>query len=301
MTANIAASVRQRLLNFSKEHKEEFQLALSRYALQRLVFRLTTSAHADRFVLKGAMLFTLWTDEKYRATRDLDLLGFGDAGIPEMVRVFKEVCAISSAEDGLVFLAESVKGEAIREAEEYQGVRITMQANLEKARIPIQVDIGFGDAITPAASKIDFPNILGLSTAEILCYPRETVVAEKFQALTKLGMANSRLKDFYDIWFLATSFPFAGIDLAKAIENTFTRRQTLVPSGMPIAFTKDFFEDSMKQTQWRAFLSKAKATVAPGTLPSVVEVIKEFLMPPSAAIAAKDSFRKKWGAGGPWT
>ena len=300
MTGNIAASIRHRLLNFSKEHGEEFQLTLTRYALQRFVVRLIESQHRDRFVLKGATLFTLWTDEKYRATRDLDLLGFGESRIQEMERIFKEICVITSTEDGLVFQADSVKGETIRDAEEYQGVRITTQASLEQARIPIQVDIGFGDAITPAANLINYPNILGLSSASILCYPRETVVAEKFQAMTKLGMANSRLKDFYDIWFLAMSFSFSGTELAKAIENTFTRRQTKVPRAVPIALTEEFSEDSAKKAQWRAFLTKAKATVAPGTLPSVVEIIASFLMPPAVSVASKESFEMKWAAGGPW-
>jgi hypothetical protein len=300
MKKDIASSIRQRLVNYSKENNDEFQLTLTRYGLQRLVFRITSSPYSHSFVLKGAMLFTLWTDEKYRSTRDLDLLGFGGAGIPEMEQIFKEICDISDPEDGLIFLKESVKGEAIRKEEEYQGVRITFQARLGNAKIPIQVDIGFGDAITPAATEIDFPNILGLSTARIRSYPKETVVAEKFQAMTNLGMANSRLKDFYDIWFLAKSFPFAGTDLSKAIENTFRHRQTKLPTSVPVALTKDFFADQQKKAQWVAFLGKTKASARPDSLADVATLLTTFLMPPTVAIAKNQVFDSTWSDGGPW-
>jgi hypothetical protein len=300
MTTNIAASIRQRLHNYSKTQKDEFQLVLTRYALQRLVYRLTLSAHSDRFVLKGAMLFTLWADEKYRATRDLDLLGSGDAEIGPMEQVFKDICAISSPDDGITFLADTVKGEPIREGEEYEGIRITLTSKIEQARIPIQVDIGFGDAITPAAKKIDYPNILGLSAASIKCYPRETVVAEKFQAMCNLGMANSRLKDFYDVWFLAMNFSFEGKQLAQAIQNTFSRRKTPIPQVLPIALSKEFYDDATKQKQWKAFLIKAKVAEANMPLSQAVKVLDRFTMLPVEAITHTSAFTKTWRIGGPW-
>jgi hypothetical protein len=167
MTTNIAASIRQRLHNYSKAQNDDFQLVLTRYALQRLIYRLTLSSHEDRFVLKGAMQFALWTDDKYRATRDLDLMGFGDSEIAPMEKVFQEICAILSPEDGIDFLSDTVKGEPIREGEEYQGIRITLMAKIDQTRIPIQVDIGFGDAITPSAEKLSYPNLR--------CHPKTSI------------------------------------------------------------------------------------------------------------------------------
>lgn len=301
MTANIAASIRQRLLNVAKERNEDFQLTLAYFALQRLIYRLTISPYKDKFVLKGAMLLTLWTNEKYRTTRDLDLLGFGNSDIANLEKVFKEICGISSPEDGLIFLADSVKGEAIREGEEYQGIRLTMLAKLEQARIPIQVDIGFGDAITPRVESVDFPNVFGLSAAHVRCYPRETIVAEKFQAMVHLGMANSRLKDFYDIWFLATNFPFQGDTLTKAIENTFARRKTKVSSSPPVALTNEFFDDVNKKKQWQAFLKKIRTTSVTAELPTIVHLLNTFLMPPSQAVASQQEFKKRWEMGAGWT
>lgn len=300
MTTNIAASIRQRLQNYSKAQNDDFQLVLTRYALQRLVYRLTLSPHSDRFVLKGAMLFTLWTDDKYRATRDLDLLGSGDAEIEPMEQVFKEICAISSPEDGTTFLSETVKGDSIRDGEEYEGIRITLMAKIDQTRIPIQVDIGFGDAITPAAKKIDYPNLLGLSVASIKCYPRETVIAEKFQAMCNLGMANSRLKDFYDVWFLAMNFAFDGERLAQAIENTFNRRKTSIPQDLPVALSKEFYDDVTKQKQWKAFLLKAKVSEVNVPLSQIVKVLEQFLMPPIEKNSDRSVFTKRWQAGGPW-
>lgn len=300
MTTNIPASIRQRLHNYSKAQNDDFQLVLTRYALQRLVYRLTLSPHSDRFVLKGAMLFTLWTGDKYRATRDLDLLGSGDAEIGPMVQVFKDICAISSPEDGITFLSGAVIGELIREGDEYEGVRITLMAKIDQARIPIQVDIGFGDAITPAAKKIDYPNLLGLSAASIKCYPRETVIAEKFQAMCNLGMANSRLKDFYDVWFLAMNFSFDGKQLAQAIENTFNRRKTPITQDLPVALSQEFYDDAAKQKQWKAFLAKSKVAEANVTLSQAVKVLERFLMSPVEAIAKRSAFTKTWQIGGPW-
>lgn len=300
MTTNIAASIRQRLHNYSKSQNDDFQLVLTRYALQRLIYRLTLSPHSDRFVLKGAMLFTLWSDEKYRATRDLDLMSSGDSEIAPMVQVFKEICSISSSEDGISFLSDTAKGEPIREGEEYKGIRITLMAKIDQARIPIQVDIGFGDAITPAAEKIDYPNLLGLSAASIKCYPRDTVIAEKFHAMCNLGIANSRLKDFYDVWFLAMNFAFDEAQLAKAIENTFTRRKTAVPQDLPVALSNEFYDDATKKKQWKAFLNKAKVPLATESLPQIVSILERFLMPPAETITKRSAFTRTWQMGGPW-
>ncbi len=223
---DIAASVRQRLLNLSRDRKEEFQAVLTRYGLERLTYRLARSPHGDEFVLKGAMLFTLWTGEPHRATWDLDLLGRGTIEVARLAKVFREVCEVAVDDDGLSFDGKGVRGERIREDLEYEGVRIHLGARLGVARIAIQVDIGFGDAVTPRPQKVTYPALLDFPAAELKAYPREPVVAEKFQAMVVLGMGNSRMKDFYDVWALARGFNFDGETLCTSIRATFDRRRT---------------------------------------------------------------------------
>ena len=228
---DIAASVRQRLLNLSRDRKEEFQAVLTRYGLERLTYRLARSPHGDEFVLKGAMLFTLWTGEPHRATWDLDLLGRGTIEVARLAKVFREVCEVAVDDDGLSFDGKGVRGERIREDLEYEGVRIHLGARLGVARIAIQVDIGFGDAVTPRPQKVTYPALLDFPAAELKAYPREPVVAEKFQAMVELGMANTRLKDFFDLWAIANTFEFDGETLAEAFARTFDRRDTALPTS----------------------------------------------------------------------
>lgn len=251
---NVAASVRERLYQLSQKRGEDFQLMLTRYSLERLLYRLGRSPYRDRFVLKGAMLFSLWGAEMYRATRDVDFLGFGDSGVKEMEKVFRELCAVPVEDDGLIFEADSVVAESIRDAMDYGGIRVTLEARLEKARIPIQAGIGFGDTITPAAEEIEYPTLLRSPAPTIRAYPRETVIAEKYEATVRLGIANSRMKDFYDLWVMARNFDFDGDMLGEAIRKTFERRKTDLPKSDQTAFTPEFFEDKTKLAQWRAFL-----------------------------------------------
>jgi Nucleotidyl transferase AbiEii toxin, Type IV TA system len=246
----MAASVRQRLLNIARDRQEDFQLVLSRFALERLLFRLSRSQHRDAFTLKGAMLFQFWGGEPHRPTRDLDLLGRGEPSTEQFEQVFQEVCRQPAGDDGLVFRDETVRAEQIKEDDEYQGLRIRLEARLGSARIPIQIDVGFGDAVTPGPQEITFPTLLDFPAPVIQAYPRETVVAEKFQAMVMLGIANSRMKDFYDLWMLAGQFEFQGPILCDAIHATFDRRKTTLPVGPPLALTSEFAEDSGKQTQW---------------------------------------------------
>lgn len=241
---NLPASVRQRLLNLARARGEDFNFLLTAYGLERLIYRLGQSPCRRDFVLKGAMLFRAWSGVTYRPTRDLDLLGHGEAGIARVVRIFEEIWAAPAPADGLELEPGSVRGEEIREAQEYGGIRIRMVTRLGTARIPLQVDVGFGDAVTPAASEITIPSLLDAPAPVLYAYPPETVVAEKLQAMAMLSMANTRLKDFYDLWVIARCFSFEGPHLASAIAATFWRRATPLPAGSPVALTADFSEMS---------------------------------------------------------
>jgi predicted nucleotidyltransferase component of viral defense system len=296
---NIAASVRARLLSLARERGEDFQLVLTRYANERLLYRLTQSSHAPRFVLKGAALFTVWTGELHRATRDLDLLGFGDASQENIRSVFAEVIALDVADDGVVFDRDSLLVGPIREDQEYGGIRVVLVARVTAASVRLQVDVGFGDAITPEAEVIEFPALLEFPAPRLRAYPRETVVAEKLEAMVKLGLANTRMKDFYDLALLPKMFTFDGEPLVRAIRATFERRGTPLPTALPIALTPAFTGDPVKNTQWRAFLRKSGADTGQD-LPNVTAAIAEFLATPLSATRASGRFALRWSAGGPW-
>jgi len=291
---NIAASVKARLLNLSKQQKEDFNYLLTRYAADRLLYRLSQSSYKQQFILKGATLFRIWSGEPHRATKDLDLLGHGSHEIADLQNIFQDICNISCAEDGIVFKPETVTGEKIKENQEYEGVRIKLTGQLASTIIQIQIDIGFGDAVTPTAQEVAFPSMLDLPGPSLLVYPRETVVAEKFQAMVSLGIANSRLKDFYDIWFLCQKFDFQGEILSEALKSTFLRRRTHLPTALPFALTPEFAQDASKQKQWQSFVQRGQLKTAPVSLPGVIAVIGTFVMPPSLAAAAEQRFRKTW-------
>ena len=297
---DMAASVRQRLLNRSHERGEDFQLTLIYYGLERLIYRLSRSPHRDRFVLKGAMLFSVWSETPHRATRDLDLLGHGDHDVATLITTFKEICRTSVEDDGVVFFGDAMTGEEIREGEEYAGVRLSFEAQLGVAKIPIQVDIGFGDAVVPEPEPLDYPTLLDFPAPRLLAYPRETVVAEKFQSMVELGIANSRMKDFFDLWRLSRMFSFEGARLVDAIQATFERRRTLLPTIDPVCFTSDFSRDQNKQAQWAAFLKRAGVDAGGVSLFEVLPVLQRFLMPPTTAAAKREAFDTQWPAGGPW-
>ncbi|MGZ3319097.1 MAG: nucleotidyl transferase AbiEii/AbiGii toxin family protein [Isosphaeraceae bacterium] len=297
---NTAASVRQRLLNLSRRSGEEFQRLLTRYAVERLLDRLSRSEHAPRFVLKGDLLFTIWTGELHRPTRDLDLLGFGESSSEGISEVFRSLCELEVADDGLVFSADTVTVESIREEQEYGGQRVKLEARLGQARIDLQVDVGFGDAITLQAEAIEYPTLLGMNPPRLRAYPRETVVAEKLEALVKLGMANSRMKDFFDLAVLARSFPCSGPVLRDAIVATFQRRGTVIPTERPITLTESFGNDGVKLTQWKAFVSRNGLKVRVRELGQVVGELAESLGPSMIAAAKGEAFDCRWEAGGPW-
>jgi predicted nucleotidyltransferase component of viral defense system len=298
---NLAASVRQRLFNRAQDRREDFGLVLTKYGLERFLYRLSKSIHHDQFVLKGALLFEFWTQRPYRPTRDLDLSGRGENSIARMKKVFGDVITQTVEDDGLVFDPTSIQITKIKEEQEYEGLRVKFLARLERARISLQVDIGFGDAIVPAPQQIEYPGILDFPKATLRAYPRETVVAEKLEALVKLGMVNTRMKDFYDLWILALEFEFSGPLLCKAIEATFEKRKTEIPTTVPLALTEDFFGDQKKAKQWSAFVSKSGTTFQDAEFVSIIAVLKKFLLPPLNAIRESKPLQMHWAKNGPWT
>lgn len=258
MSANRAASIRARLKNRADAAKQDFDLVLTRFGLERLLYRLSVSRHAPSYLLKGALLFALWYDAPLRPTRDADLLGFGPDDVDSARAAFREICAIE-ADDGIVFDAGSVRAERIRKEAGYGGVRVALRATLEGARISLQVDIGFGDVVTPAPEAIAYPVLLDdLPAPGLRAYPKATVVAEKFQALCALGMANTRMKDYFDLWVLLRDEDLDDPELARAIRATFERRRTPMPDGVPVGLSDAFAADAGKQTQWRAFVGRNK-------------------------------------------
>lgn len=270
--ANIGASVRARLLNLSRARNQPFQLLLTRFVLERLLYRLSLTAHADRFVLKGVMLMTTWFEDPFRPTRDLDLLGTGNPDAEGMLAIFRAVCGVA-ADDGVVLDGAALSIETIREDLTYGGLRLKTNATVGGARIRVVVDIGFGDAVEPEEREI--PVLLDLPAPRLRAYRPETVIAEKFQAIVVLGRANTRMKDFYDIWLLARSMTFEGDTLARAIRATFDRRSTAIPSERPDGLTKAFAADAAKRQQWQSFVADVAAG---GPLDEVIEDLAQFLM-----------------------
>lgn len=295
---DMAASARARLTNRARERKENAQLLMTRYVIERLLWRLSVSPYRKLFVLKGAMLFSLWTPTPYRATGDLDLLGFGNNDPDQVAGLFREIMTIA-ADDGIVFKPDTIVAAAARAEDEYAGVRMDFLAELAGARLPIHVDIGFGDAITPGAQDIAYPSLLDLPQPKLRAYPPQTVVAEKFQAMTALGMINTRMKDFFDLWAIANTFAFEGPVLSEAIAATFARRETPLPTEPPLALTPAFAD--AKQAQWTAFLKRTEISLAPEPFPEIQAQIATLVMPPALSIAKGEAFDVRWAIGGPWT
>jgi predicted nucleotidyltransferase component of viral defense system len=256
MTRDIAASVLARLKNHADRTKQPFDLTLTRYGLERLLYRLSISKHKSGFLLKGALLFTLWYDVPHRPTRDADLLGFGSDDIPTAEAIFRDVCA-TDVDDGVVFNPNSIRGSEIRKGAGYGGVRIQLEGKIKNVVLSMQVDIGFGDVVTPAPITVKYPVYLEEFPApELRAYPKYTVVAEKFEAICKLGMTNSRMKDYFDLNYLLREGDLDRGKVRKAIEATFERRKTPLPAATPIGLSKEFINDRKVQQQWAAFLRK---------------------------------------------
>ena len=272
---NIGASVRARLLNIARATSQDFELVLMRYAIERLLYRLAESQHADRFVLKGAMLLMTWFNEPVRSTRDLDFLGLGDSHPQSVVSIFKEMLS-TEYPDGVHFNADQTRLELIREHNEYGGLRIRTEAVISGARVPIKIDVGYGDSTEPGVEPLDYPVILDMPVPHLRGYAPETVVAEKFHAIVEHGSANTRLKDYFDLWMLSKHFDFKPPRLAKAISATFARRGTPVPEDMPEGLSQAFANNEQKLAIWKSL--KRSFTVDPGSLAEVVDGLNKFLM-----------------------
>jgi hypothetical protein len=296
---NMPASIRQRLLNYSTATKTDPNLVLIWYGLERLLYRLSVSGYSDRFVLKGAMLFRLWGGADFRSTKDLDLEGFVQNEAEAVRGVFASICSHPVEDDGLIFETSSVKVAPIRETQEYGGLRVSLTARLGVAVLRLQVDVGFGDAITPAPNITEFPSILDQSRARIRVYPKETVVAEKFEAMVQLGITNSRMKDYHDLWFMSRHFEFEGSTLAAALRGTFDRRRTMLPQQAPVALTVEYADDANRARQWAAFIRRAGAEKSPG-LGVVIEEVAEFVLPPAFAAENAQPFNQYWKPQSRW-
>lgn len=274
---------------------------LAQYAVERLLYRISRSSQSDRFVLKGAMLFRAWTGSLHRPTQDVDLLGYGN---PEPDRIAESFAAIlrevTDESDGLVFDDAAVRAEEIRGAQEYGGVRVRVPATLGTARVVVQVDVGFGDAITPEATEREFPPLLGHDAPRIRAYPPETAVAEKIEEICSIGIANSRMKDYYDLIAISRRFDFDGRTLAQAIAATFERRGTPIPREQPVGLSSRFAEDKEKRTQWSAFVKRTRLPDAPADLGDVLGLVRQFVDPPLSAADAADRFSARWTPGHGW-
>jgi predicted nucleotidyltransferase component of viral defense system len=299
VSSNLPASILARLLTLAKQRGDDYSLLLNRFAMERLLWRLSKSAHADRFLLKGALLFTLWYGDPHRPTRDADLLGFGPMEQANLIATFREIAAMDEG-DGIVFDPESVKADAIREDNTYGGTRIHLLARIASAWCALRIDVGFGDAVTPQPQSIIYPTLLKEFEAPSLrVYPVYTVIAEKYHAMILLGQANSRMKDFYDLAVIARRTELNGATLASAIKATFARRNTALPTERPLALTRQFSADAGKVRQWQAFLNKNGITT--GSLADTVELLDLLLWPPTLVVAANSTATALWNpAAGKW-
>ena len=297
---NVGASVRARLLARSRETGDDFQLLLQRYGAERFLHRLGESPYRERFVLKGAMLLPLWGDAIFRPTRDLDLAGYGSS-LPDDIRAaIRHICAVAVADDGLVFDVEALSIEPIRGQDEYDALRIGFRATLDGARIPMQIDIGFGDAVHPPPREAHYPVLLDATRPRIRVYPREAVVAEKLHAMVAHGERNSRYKDFYDLQVLAQHFDFDGEHLVHAVGATFEQRRTPVSEALPVALTPSFYADAGHAERWVRYRNRNDLPAAPSDFGTVGDRVRSFLVEPWEALARGAEFTGTWPAGGPW-
>jgi hypothetical protein len=291
---NIQASVKAQLQNTAKGTNRPFAEVLQYYGMERFLYRFGKSRYADKFELKGALLFTVWRIPERRATLDIDFLARFDDQVTAIETVIRDVCNVPAEPDGLKFDPESVKGRRTKENADYEGVRVKFSGFLDRARIPMQIDVGFGDIVYPKTKVIDYPVILDFPKPHLKGYPKESVISEKFEAMIKLGLLNSRMKDFYDIWLLMGQFEFKGADLVEAIRKTFKHRKTDIPKNKPLFADEIYDKRSDRQTLWSAFLRKEDIRYAPDMLSVTAKEIEDFLVEPVVAINREAAFDKIW-------
>jgi len=297
---NLQASVRTRLQNKAKELNRPFSEILQYYGMERFLYRLSCSKYADKFILKGALMFSVWQIPERRTTLDIDFLANYENQMTAIEKVIKDVCKVPVIPDGLIFDAETIMGQKIKEEMEYEGVRVKLIGLLERSRIPMQIDMGFGDIVYPKPNVIDYPVILDFPKPHLKGYPVESVVSEKFESMVKLGLLNSRMKDFYDSWLMMRQFNFNGLHLAQALKKTFKRRKTPLPEGRPLFAEEIYDEKSDRQTLWKAFLKKGDIQHAPEKLSVTAREIEEFLIKPLDAIKNDYKLNKVWKMPGLW-
>lgn len=294
---NVAASIHQRLLNAARANSRPFDEVLQYFAMERFLYRLCQSAHAGAFVLKGALLFRIWDVPDTRSTRDIDLLGYLDNSPEHLAGIVREICAVQAPDDGLLFDPDSVGALRIKEDADYAGVRVRFRGRLGNARIAMQTDIGFGDAIHPRATLADYPSILDLPAPSMRTYPPETVIAEKLQTMVHLGALNSRMKDFYDVYRLSQQFDFRADELSGAISRTFATRSTEI---LPFDELRAELEQNENlERQWRAFLAKS-GLHAPNRFADVLSSLREFAGPVFRVAEDGSKAVTRWNAPGPW-
>jgi hypothetical protein len=296
---DLGASVRQRLLNQSRAQNRPFQELLQYFAMERFLYRLARSPHADRFILKGALLLTAWRAPVSRPTMDIDLAGRTDNRLDQIKTIVSAVCAVVVDSDGIEFNGDSIEVSRIKEDADYEGVRVQFHATLAKARIPMQLDIGFGDVITPGPTEVVYPTMLGFPAPVLRAYPKETVIAEKLEAIAVLGVLNSRMKDYYDLALLSRMYQFDGEPLGRAILATFRHRGTTIEAE-PIGLTRAYWDDPARVLQWRAFVRRSRFGETEGDLMRLVDEIRPFLLPVLSKLAADKPFNSHWEPGGPW-
>lgn len=294
---NIPASVRQLLLNRAKKDRRPFNELLVNHAMERFLYRLSKSAHADKFILKGALMMKVWCLTGLRPTMDIDMLGRTSNREEDIAECIFDILSIDVEPDGLTFDTDTVQIKNITEDADYEGIRICFLSRLESARIKTQIDISFADVVFPNPEESDLPTTLDFPAPRLLCYSRESFIAEKTQAMVRLGVLNSRMKDFYDIWLLSRQFDFEGSTLAEAIRQTFQRRGTSIPAEIE-AFTDSFINE--KQPQWVAFRRRLQQDTIPITFSEIVSVIRQFLGPIFAAVSSEKQHPGNWIAPGPW-
>jgi predicted nucleotidyltransferase component of viral defense system len=294
---NIPDSVRQRLLNRAKADRRPFAELLQYYGMERFLYRLSQSDHADRFILKGALMLRVWRSPELRPTMDIDMLGKTRNNEDDIILQIRDILAETVQADGLVFDADSLQSERITEEAEYKGIRIRFLGFLDSARINMRIDIGFGDVVYPGPEESELPTMLDFPAPRLLCYSRESSIAEKLKAMVKLKTLNSRMKDFYDIWLLSRQFDFHGVHLAEAIRRTFEQRDTLLPEKIE-AFTPAFTD--AKEIQWRAFRKRLQSNSVPESFREIITTVDEFITPIFIAVFSKKTISAKWIAPGPW-
>jgi hypothetical protein len=295
-----AESIRQRLRNELHARGEDVTLGLQRYAVERFLFRLGKSRHKERFVLKGATLFAIW-GTAYRPTRDIDFTGYGSADEADVIRDIREICDTPDEVDQLTFDTANITAAPIRDGSEYDGLRIRIRARLGDSNLAVQIDVGFGNAIVPGPEETEYRTILGDPPPRILAYPRESVVAEKLNAMVTLGERNSRYKDFYDLHAMANAFSFDKNTLVRAVRATFQRRATPIDGALPVSLTAPFYASEYRVTQWRAYVTSNGLDGVPTDFQQVGDLLTRFVQPVWESLGTEEEYKEDWPPGGPWS